>query len=390
MPSGKRGESSFGSLSSVLRHSFASKSGADEACPGADDLGAYFDHTLREVEAKRLETHFAGCPECRMQLAIMARSATPLGTEPGRGRKWLRLWNPVWLVPAAALIVAALWTGIHWPLNRGAKAHPSASPPAIVAMTQQATASESARQAATPAPVYGAGLHGRARKSSGRALTSAKSAAPNSPAPPAELRAEREAEKTPAANSLLKQAGPASEVTDETAQVASSAEMQATDAAPPQVLSTPSAAPASSAKKVQRLGGAPGALSRQMGAELETVRAIPETVVIAAPGAAVEWRVGPRGSIEGSSDGQNWSRQNSGTSADLFGGFAVSDKVCWIVGRAGTVLLTTDGQTWRRVNAPSKLDLVSVTAQNEKSATVGAAGGHSYRTDDGGQTWHTR
>ena len=386
MPSGKRGETSFGPLNSLLRHSFASESGAAGACPGPDDLGAYFDHTLPDAETKRIETHFAGCPDCRTRLAILARGATPLEMEAHRERKWLRLWNPVWLVPTAALIVAALWTGIRWPLYHGAKARSAASPPAIVVMNQQLPVAPIAQQAPASAGDYHAQPRAKLSQRSRNPLALAKPAAP---APPTGLNAQGGAGKTAELDGLVKRAAPAPEVADQTAQAASGRETQAADAAVPQVLSTPSAEPASGAKKAQTASAIPR-LSGLTDAELETVRAIPGTVVIPAPTGTVEWRVGPRGSIESSSDGQNWSKQDSGTTSDLFGGFAVSDKVCWVVGRTGMVLLTTDGQTWRRLNAPSKLDLVSVTAQNEKSATVGAAGGQSYSTDDGGQSWHAR
>ncbi len=75
--------------------------------------------------------------------------------------------------------------------------------------------------------------------------------------------------------------------------------------------------------------------------------------------------------------------------AVLTAGSAPSDVVCWLVGRAGAVLRTSDGTTWARLPAPAPDDLVQIEAEDARTATVTTAGGVSFRTVDGGQTWAT-
>lgn len=138
-------------------------------------------------------------------------------------------------------------------------------------------------------------------------------------------------------------------------------------------------------------GGATAATtSNQISAASETVMVVSDPHLIYAPGSTSQWRTGPSGLIEFSSNGGSyWSRQGSGVLVELLTGSALSDKVCWIVGRVGAVLLTTDGGvTWKLIPSPLKEDLGGVQATDALHATIwNVRNTKSFETADGGRTW---
>jgi hypothetical protein len=117
-----------------------------------------------------------------------------------------------------------------------------------------------------------------------------------------------------------------------------------------------------------------------------------EVRVIASPGGTVSWRVGAKGRIERSVDsGITWSRQKSGSSAELLAGSAPSAAVCWIVGRQGTILRSTDGGGhWGKVAAPVTGDISGIAAEDAMHAVIFGEGGGKFVTSDGGATWVVR
>jgi photosystem II stability/assembly factor-like uncharacterized protein len=112
--------------------------------------------------------------------------------------------------------------------------------------------------------------------------------------------------------------------------------------------------------------------------------------LIYASGSNSQWRTGPSGLIEFSSNGgSSWSRQRSGVLVELLTGSAPSDKICWIVGRVGAILLTTDGgATWKLISSPLKEDLGGVQATDALHATIwNVRNTKSFETSDSGRTW---
>jgi hypothetical protein len=100
------------------------------------------------------------------------------------------------------------------------------------------------------------------------------------------------------------------------------------------------------------------------------------------------WRVAAAGSVLRSTDGgTTWETQSTGVMATLTAGASPSSAVCWLVGEAGVVLITVDGRSWQRLAFPETIDLVSVRATDDRTATVTAADGRSFVTNDRGQTW---
>ena len=130
--------------------------------------------------------------------------------------------------------------------------------------------------------------------------------------------------------------------------------------------------------------------NNRLGAATQMVMVVSDPRVIYAPGSAFQWRTGPAGLIEFSSNaGSSWSRQRSGVLVDLLTGSAPSARVCWIVGRVGAIVLTTDaGTNWKLLSSPLKEDLGGVHATDALHATIwNARRTKSFETSDGGLTW---
>lgn len=92
-----------------------------------------------------------------------------------------------------------------------------------------------------------------------------------------------------------------------------------------------------------------------------------------------------------------WTYVSSGTSAELRGLSAVSDRVIWASGARGTVVRSYDGgRTWIADTVPdaTALDLRAVHALNEGTAFVASAGeaekglAKIFRTRDAGGHWY--
>jgi photosystem II stability/assembly factor-like uncharacterized protein len=87
-----------------------------------------------------------------------------------------------------------------------------------------------------------------------------------------------------------------------------------------------------------------------------------------------------------------WSRQSSGTSADLYSIYFLNDSVGYVVGDSGTLLMTRDaGTTWTKRSVG---DYTLRAVQFLDSATgytvgYGDSGGVILKTTDGGSKWDT-
>lgn len=92
-----------------------------------------------------------------------------------------------------------------------------------------------------------------------------------------------------------------------------------------------------------------------------------------------------------------WTYVQSGTSAELRGLSAVSDRVVWASGTRGSVVRSTDGgRTWVADTVPgaTSLDFRAVHALNDGAAFLASAGeaekglAKIFATGDGGRHWH--
>jgi len=115
---------------------------------------------------------------------------------------------------------------------------------------------------------------------------------------------------------------------------------------------------------------------------------MPGNVVIKSPDPAVMWKIVAAGFVEHTVDGGGtWIGSQPSPGAELRAGAAPSAKVCWLAGSNGLILLTRDGKTWKKIAPPEPLDFVSITAKDASSATVTAANGRKFTTDDAGKKW---
>ncbi len=116
------------------------------ACPDADLLAAWFDHSLSSAEADRIEAHASSCSHCLQVLGDLARSepavtrAAPL---PAPAKPWHWHWR--WLVPlaTAAVVIVVAQRTLRAPGEQagGAPIQPGpAQPQSIVAETREAAA----------------------------------------------------------------------------------------------------------------------------------------------------------------------------------------------------------------------------------------------------------
>jgi hypothetical protein len=356
------------------------------ACPDADLLAAWFDHTLSALESERIESHVSGCECCQQILAALARSepevvrAAPL---PSPAHAWHWHWR--WAVPlATAVLVVVVGTKtlfspgpvtvVGTPTTQAARVEKAAEPPMqpLVAPPPPAAQPKAAATAVREklAPVMAARVAVPAIATGAPAAPAAAGAAADS------MEFQRAAVETERARA------------DKFAQKAVTPNLPAPPPPPPPPSLT-GAAPKPAAPAVAEALSVEGRAARPA-AGLLGMRQVSVTTPALA-GSAVAWRFGQDGVIEKSSDrGQTWERQSSGVANALADASAPTDRVCWMVGARGIVLRTTDGRTWQRLNSPTDADLVAVHAWNESSATITASDRSEYETADGGKTWRRR
>jgi hypothetical protein len=319
------------------------------ACLDADTLAAWADNALDTGELAAAEAHAADCARCQAMLAAMVKTApTPAAAAAFPWRMPLLRWIVPLTAAAAAIIV---WTTVSL-RDEG---------PANVRQVSQSAKANPAPAAATAAPDALALSASRTPSSSGRREQ-------ETPRQDKKAESENKTRAVPDANA-------ASDVPAHSAYARlEKAQASADAAAAPPGASPPAAAPA-----------APLRASASAAKALSVV--VPETVIVSSNPAS-RWRILPGGAVQRSADGgSTWETQGTGVSEALSAGVSPSPLVCWLVGPGGVVLLSTDGRSWKRVGFPEAVRLVAVRAIDGQTATVTAADGREFVTQDGGQTW---
>ena len=112
-------------------------------------------------------------------------------------------------------------------------------------------------------------------------------------------------------------------------------------------------------------------------------------LTIVSPSGGTRWRVLPNGVVQRTIDGgSTWEAQDIGVDVAPTAGASPSPLVCWLVGPRGLVLLSIDGRSWKRAAVPDQTaNLTAVRAVDDKTASVTAADGRTFQTNDGGVTW---
>ncbi len=313
-------------------------------CPAETDIAAYCDRSSNAAQRAALEAHFAGCARCQTTLAAIARARTERDGTAAR-RTAAHRW-PLYTAIAAALAGICVAAGLI-----AVRGHP--------VMPQTNSALTSGRQPKPMARNQGA--------SAQIALNGSRPAAESANAASAVPMADQAA----AARSMAQ------------------AEPESAQSQRGELLPLPAAPASPSAKRalVPHSASKSGAFGFGAAAPIERNLA-PPIIAISAPDGVVRWRVDADGSIERRQADGSWRRERSGVRAVLRAGAAPSSDTCWVVGNGGTILRTTGGARWRAINPPTADDLVAVAAADASSATVTAADGRRFHTDDGGRTWH--
>ncbi len=399
----------------LTRRSLASTPGSGQTCPGPEILAAYYGRSLDPSETVGYEAHFSQCAHCREQLAMMVRAEEQ--PQSGAHRSWL--WNWRLLASAAvALLVLTVW-GMRRPGSR--RVSSTANSPPLVAMSQQVPALQSTTPPGqvpkvTPAAQYGALV---APKDLDRATTKAQPATPEGLAGSAqdEIQAPppngRHYENSLKREPELKAADQPRRIIEARKEDAKSARAAASSPVNPSPMSaqTPpgtaagatlgAASGASDANeaptaaalgpKQQESAPAPrakvfGAASSGALAQLAERRSA--STIIQTPDPKVMWRVAGGNFVERTEDGgASWRGQVADSDALLTSGSAPTTKVCWLVGKAGMILVAKDSTHWKKIPPPVPADFVSIEAKNGSSATVVAADGQKFSTDNEGKKW---
>lgn len=350
------------------------------ACPDADLLAAWYDHSLSPSEAGRIESHAASCANCQQILGDLARSepdvtrAAPL---PAPSRPWHWHWR--WLVPLAttALVVVVAERTLRAPGETPAtvaigEESGRQDAPKIAALQEDARRAQALKrtEGESPRAVQESPPAGAPRVSEDRQAAAARAADVPPPSPAAAPRPEEAKLEARPVGGVT--GGVVGGVVGGVAKARGEAAAENFAAAAPPAAPQPAAA-------------------RTAAVHQTAVTPLRSTSASGPLGATVTWRYGPGGVIERSTDrGRTWERQQSGVTAALTDGSAASDRVCWIVGERGIVLRTIDGLTWQRLSPPTSADLVSVHAWSESSARVTASDRSEYETTDGGRSWRQR
>jgi hypothetical protein len=386
----------------LIARGLARETGASGvACPDADLLAAWFDHSLSAAEAERIEAHASACGVCQQILGDLARSepeVTRAAPVPAAGPERPWHWHWRWLVPlataAVVVVVAERTLRAPGPASPGAASQP--------AIPRVSSTTDELREPPPTAPPSGrdTGSNGPPGAVAGVQAVRQKAAADSADA----RRSNGEAAAVAAAPVRAARAEPPPRMADRLA-----------ESLP---VAAPNAVPAAGAAR-EAVGGTVGGVVGGVVGGISPAKAegvavvapaqtalVRSAAVVSAPippdlphsttgtgmsGLTVTWRFGQGGVIERSTDrGQTWERQPSGVAATLVEGSAPGDRVCWIVGEHGVVLRTIDGRTWQRLPSPTPADLVAVHAWSESSATVTAADRAEYETTDGGKSWRRR
>ena len=407
------------SVEVLLRQSLrASDAEPTGECLDAEVLAAWAEEGLRPDERRVAEAHMAGCSRCQAVAAALIRS-TP--AQPAPKPSWFRAWNLQWLVPlTAGAVVVAVWFAL--PEQRRTVSGPNPSDerlsqrqlsdavpdqPSQAQHNRSVEAATGRTEASDAKASEGAKTKEQRQRSEPVQLDRAAPALPGRTSQEQNLQARQEntarapqerTEEKPAASAPQKQV-------DSLAKVGSTATQSSTAEAVAPAPASPPPAPSGAKPAPQVVSGAaasavgnvaepagPAGRRDQAAAKAESAGTLSAPAgsprPIESPDRSTRWRIARRGSIERSTDGgASWEMLQTDAATELTAGSAPSPSVCWLVGRAGTVLLSTDGRRFVRRPAPVPIDLVAVEASDARNATVTAAGGRTYRTTDGGNTW---
>lgn len=368
-------------------------------CVDAETLALWAESALPTIETLAVEMHVADCARCQEVVATFALSEPAPIAQPA-ATPWLQRW---WLPLASGLVVATLLIVAvvrrndavpSLPETQTAKVEaPAASaasqaepklapaPPAVIQHQPPASAPQQKRAAAAKAitPPEPANLTAAAPMT-----VAAPPPPPAAIAPPPPAPAPQQSSLTARAPAGVAGGMAGGVVAGTVTGVANTARGGATEVRAE--LAMPAASGASTLPAVIEFASPVAIPAGGRGGGGRGVAALS----ILRPDPVMRWRlVRASTKLERSTDdGATWVTVDlGGDPVAITGGGAPSPLTCWLVGRAGVVFRSIDAITFTRVAFPEPLDLVAITASDPLHATVTAAGGRRFTTDDGGTTW---
>jgi hypothetical protein len=373
-----------------LRRALAAEGGA-AAGPHLDAelAAAWMERQLDPAAARSIEAHLAGCQECQILIATLARIA-PEAAPADLGLAWWRRLRAGWLIPATVAAAAALVIWVAVPEQRRAastsvdefQARVERAPAPLPAEPQPTPAPEAAQSAAADAKADASRRDARQAPQSANELDTLE-------------KKEAEAEAFAPAPSLDRL-----ERRERFADTGASPPAPA--AAPAPASQPPSPAPREQAKALQDSitiasesparandqQDAASATQRSLGAAGAVAgRLVQSPLQIAAPDGARWRRTGTALEFARRADGAFTATTMPVTADAINAGAAPGGTVCWLAGNNGIVLVSMDGVRFARVTPPAAVNLVAVTAADARVATVTTADGRRFRTTDAGATW---
>jgi len=412
-------------MDGLIRRSLSTANVAEQNCPDPEIVASYYDRALDPNERAQFETHLSNCARCREQLAVMVRADEK--PAPAVPHAWL--WDWRWLAPAvAALLILTVW-GVHRSTSPGRVANgkqplvamsrppqplptearplsqsPAESPTSAQSLitpksTDHITSQLQTQQQAKAAQMDHTLQTLQAEKQS-PSLNSRAFAGQNEP-----RLAQKSSDESNAVSDLKKAVGNA----------ASAPSAGSPPAVPqPKAADHPSAAPrdsfdtsasnqsiastnaaADAAGENGNVGGALGARQNEArlkafaaGALAQAAEQRSGSTIIPTPDPKILWRIAGGNFVERTEDGgATWHGQVADPDAQLTAGSAPTNKICWLVGKAGVIVVTKDSKQWKKLPPPVPADFVRVEAKNSSSATVTAADGQKFSTENEGKKW---
>lgn len=374
------------SESNSLRRELAALAPTGEH-PDADLIAAFADGSLLERERQAVFGHLAGCAECREVLSlcaveehqparefefVAAAAAAPMVATPANPKPATRAWLP-WAAVAAGIVIVS-GVAVRYEENRLTQQRLNAQQEAKATLAARAEEAPPAVQA--PSTVNQPAQHADALKAAPKKTNQATETESVEVAPSAE--GQPEVQMSGSAGDLReeKQAAqaqlqvPASPVAAETADNQPPVEMSA------QSVTAPTA-------------------EMHSARQLSKTSAFANKVTANAPAASLarpHWRINDQGQPERAFGDGAWQPVLAQEKSKMHV-LSVTNNEVWVGGENERVYRSRDeGATWQPILLPSKNGgphtIVHIRFEAKTNGTIEAADGSTWKSADGGTTWH--
>jgi hypothetical protein len=350
-----------------------------------DLLAAFAEQSLAGAEREQLVSHLASCEQCRAILwyALPEHEATQTVVAPGRSWSLSTAWR--WVGVAAGVIilagVAMLFRGGPGPAGEKATLNQRAP---LVAQRQATAVPEVKQPAAVPSPETRLQARNAPARTAARERLDKQAVARREPG----LMARNEAAKEPAARAGAAANQVGGIAADDLAKSSDAIALKDEAGAP----AAPAPAPPISGAKVGSAAKAAPASTATAGVMIASnINAREVGKKKLAP--PTRWMLSPEGALLRSTDaGANWQAVPFDGSV-VFRAVAVVGPRVWVGGRSGALYYSgDDGNQWQRLAVGSggmalSDEISSLSFRDGQHGSLTTAGGQTWTTSDGGQSW---